>query len=114
MKKKICSFPSCNELIDHKEARCQKHTVKRIPFENAVRTNSHLYNTVKWRKLRKQVLKETPYCFSCGIGIKEATLEIHHLTPPKGNEELFFDINNLSAVCQLCHKAITAREIKRT
>ena len=112
MRKKLCSYPSCNTLIDQHESRCSKHKVNRIPFENAIRTNAGLYNTVKWRKMRKQVLKETPCCFRCGISVKEAAMEVHHIIPPKGNEELFFDINNLVSVCKQCHNVITAKEIK--
>ena len=110
MRAKICNFPSCNKLIKQDERYCESHIKPKVkPFENAVRHNEGLYNTTRWRKLRKEVLSETPYCAKCGIS---KNLEIHHIVPPRGNEGLFFDENNCVPVCKSCHRIITAREIK--
>jgi 5-methylcytosine-specific restriction protein A len=115
MKKKICNYPGCNTLISQDQRYCDNHSniKKAVPFQNAIRSNEGLYNTHKWRQLRKEVLKEQPNCYYCGITKDEAALDIHHIIPPRGNEDLFFDIHNLIAVCKQCHRVITAKEINK-
>jgi 5-methylcytosine-specific restriction protein A len=113
MKRKICNHPGCNCLIVPPERYCSKHQRERPqPFETAKRFNELLYNTTRWRKLRTKILKEQTHCSKCGLSNSETKLEVHHVIPPRGNEELFFDENNLVAVCPLCHKIITGREIR--
>jgi 5-methylcytosine-specific restriction protein A len=112
MKKKICSCPSCNKLVNINERYCTEHTTNKKPFESAIRFNESLYNTTQWRRLRNKKIKEQPYCSKCGASKLETRLEVHHLIPPKGNEELFFNEDNLLVVCTNCHKVITANEIK--
>jgi 5-methylcytosine-specific restriction protein A len=114
MRKKICNYPGCNTLIDMNERYCKEHTrpPKTEAFKNAGRSNTSLYNTVRWRKLRNKILKEYPCCFKCGIGKDETRLEVHHKIEPRGNEELFFDEDNLITVCGTCHRVITAAEIR--
>jgi 5-methylcytosine-specific restriction endonuclease McrA len=85
------------------------HKKEKTPFENAIRYNESLYNTTAWRKLRKEVLKEQPVCTKCGADTK---LEVHHIIPPRGNEELFFDRDNCVTVCQSCHRILTSKEIR--
>jgi 5-methylcytosine-specific restriction protein A len=114
MKKKICNSPGCSNLINSNERYCKEHTFEpvRTPFKNATRFNESLYHTAQWRTLRKKILNEQPYCFKCGIPKDETKLEVHHIIPPRGNEELFFNENNLVAVCPVCHKIITSQEIQ--
>jgi 5-methylcytosine-specific restriction protein A len=69
-----------------------------------------LYNTARWRKLRSKILKEHPHCDKCGI---DRRLEAHHVRPPRGDEELFYDENNIIVVCQSCHRIITNGEIRK-
>ena len=110
MKVKICSEAGCNNLIDSNSVYCKKHIKEKIkPFENAIRANELLYNTSKWRQLRKEILKENNWCIKCGIDIN---LEVHHIIPPRGNEELFFDKGNLTVYCKQCHRIETNREIR--
>lgn len=117
MNKYICNFSGCNELLDER-GYCWKHIqyapVRREhkPFENAERSNKW-YNTSRWRKLRLEVLQFYNYqCSKCGKSKEDgAVLEIHHLIPPRGNEELFFRITNLIPVCRECHRILTANEI---
>ncbi|MCL2381321.1 MAG: HNH endonuclease [Treponema sp.] len=112
MIKTLCGYPGCDTLSDSRY--CPKHhrdkTAPKPFYKNAVRYNSHLYNTVRWRKLRNTVLKTFPCCQNCGAGRFEAALELHHITPPKGDEELFFSEDNLMPLCKLCHAQITSRE----
>jgi 5-methylcytosine-specific restriction endonuclease McrA len=112
LKKKICNFPGCNQLIDQSERYCPQHKKEEPkPFSSAVRYNESLYKTTQWKQLRAEVLREQQCCFKCGISKGEAKLEVHHLIPPRGNEELFFDKDNLVSVCSVCHHIITNQEI---
>jgi 5-methylcytosine-specific restriction protein A len=113
MKVKICNSPGCNNLILPTERYCSFHKKEpEKPFSSAIRYNEELYHTLQWRKLRTKILREQPNCFKCGISGSESKLEIHHLIPPRGNEELFFDESNLVSVCPVCHKILTAKEIR--
>jgi len=116
MRAKICRDAGCGALIPDSETYCQKHRREkpdRKPFENAIRYNAELYNTARWRNLRKRVLDAMPYCVKCGIPRSETRLEVHHVERPMGNEELFFDEGNLAPVCGRCHGTLTAREAAR-
>jgi 5-methylcytosine-specific restriction endonuclease McrA len=113
MKKYICRYPGCNKLLES-PGYCEEHIIreKDKPFSGAIRFNEKLYNTTRWRQLRKKILKEPQSCYRCGIDGNETEFEIHHIIPPMGNEELFFDESNLVAVCPVCHKIITNKEIR--
>jgi 5-methylcytosine-specific restriction protein A len=114
MRKKICSFAGCKTLVEPDERYCPLHKHDPVkPFEGAVRFNDQLYNTSMWRSLRKKAIAECPYCAKCGIAKEEARLEVHHVIPPRGNKELFFDPGNLIVICGGCHKIITAEEIRK-
>jgi 5-methylcytosine-specific restriction protein A len=116
MKKKICFHAGCNELIDYTERYCPKHKGEaennrnnRPYYQNAMKYNTSLYNTVRWRKLRAEHLRGNPYCICCGT--REKPLQVDHIVTPKGNEDLFYDANNLQTLCLRCHAVKTNREV---
>jgi 5-methylcytosine-specific restriction protein A len=111
VRKKICNYPGCDTLIEQSERYCANHKREPAePFSGAVRFNEALYKTSLWRSLRKKILKEQPHCSRCG---STENLQVHHIVPPRGNEELFFDENNLVTVCAVCHRVITNHEIRK-
>ncbi|MGP1475464.1 MAG: HNH endonuclease [Treponema sp.] len=125
MIKTLCIFPGCGLLAETGHRYCKKHLEEsqkkrqewekenRKPFRNAKRTNTAFYNTTEWRKLRKQVLETYGNkCFICGKTKEESgyPLEIHHKIPPKGNKDLFFDLENCIVLCKICHAKITQKE----
>jgi 5-methylcytosine-specific restriction protein A len=113
LRKKICNSPGCNTLIDQSERYCEQHKKEQPPpFSSAVRYNESLYKTIQWRTMRNRILKEQTSCFKCGIDRTETKLEVHHLIPPRGNEDLFFDEGNLVLICPICHRIITNQEIR--
>ncbi|NMB34825.1 MAG: HNH endonuclease [Firmicutes bacterium] len=63
------------------------------------------------RRLRKRVLLKHPLCAECKRQgrVTKATV-VDHIIPHKGNPELFWDENNLQALCKPCHDLKTARE----
>ena len=126
MLKRLCQYSGCDEISEPGHTYCKTHLVesqkkhrewlenhnKKKPFENAVRTNN--YNNSEWRRLRREVLERDGYrCCQCGAISEECgyPLEIHHIIPPKGNKELFYDINNCVTLCKWCHARITQQEI---
>ena len=127
MLKRICNYSGCNEMAEPGHTYCTRHLAesqkkheewlqnhnKKKPFENAKRSNN--YNNAEWRKLRLEVLKRDGYqCCQCGASAEESgyPLEIHHVIPPKGNRELFFDLNNCVVLCHACHVRITQEEVR--
>lgn len=83
------------------------HIKIRKPFQNAKRKNESLYRTCEWRQLRKETIEKNPCCYYCG---SVDNLQVHHITPPKGNRDLFFDTDNLMVVCRYCHSRLTGIE----
>jgi 5-methylcytosine-specific restriction protein A len=115
MRKYLCRFPGCGELLD-KPGYCGQHrrpaaAPKAPPFENAQRSN--YYGSSRWKSLARQAIRKSPQCAVCGVGKADgAILEAHHREPPRGDEEMFFDENNIMVLCQPCHRVVTAREIQ--
>jgi 5-methylcytosine-specific restriction protein A len=70
-----------------------------------------LYKTARWQRLRKRLLSEHPLCTLCKLQgrITPATVA-DHIIPHKGNLELFWDEDNLQALCKPCHDRKTAKE----
>jgi 5-methylcytosine-specific restriction endonuclease McrA len=118
-KKYICSAPGCKTLLDER-GYCPKHKrekpdwrdAKKKPFASAQRYNTELYNTVRWQKLRQDILERDGFrCSKCGE-LFAAGLQVHHLVPPRGDEELFFAASNLILICASCHRIETGKEIR--
>ena len=115
MRKYFCGESGCRTLLD-KPGYCEKHRRALAarpskPFESAARSN--YYGSSRWKALARQAVRETPCCEVCGASKADgAVLEAHHRRPPRGDEELFFDRENLQALCRACHRVVTAREIE--
>ena len=58
-----------------------------------------LYRTPRWTQLSRHYLDEHMFCERCS-GFAELT---HHRIPHNGDAELFYDWNNLEALCKVCH-----------
>lgn len=111
MIKKLCSFSGCNNFAEDGSCYCSEHKKekKTVPFKNAVRRNTNLYQSKEWRKLRRQCLKNQPCCVWCGSTVD---LTVDHIIPPEGNQDLFLNENNLQTLCKDCHRIKTANEIR--
>lgn len=108
--RKPCSFPNCPELTN--ERYCEKHK-KAIESEYAKtsRPFKYLYNTGRWKTLRKQFLQNYPLCEECKAkGTVKAAVVVDHIKPHKGDERLFWDESNWQALCKECHDRKTAKE----
>ncbi len=64
---------------------------------------SNLYGH-SWRQIRARRLKQFPLCAFCAkIGKIEPATVVDHVIPHRGDEELFFDTDNLQSLCKHCH-----------
>lgn len=108
--RKPCAHSSCPELTEVRY--CEQHQ-KQIDreYDNNNRPYKKLYKTSRWQRLRIQVLKIQPLCVECSsIGrITKATV-VDHIKPHKGDEELFYKLENLQPLCKPCHDRKTAKE----
>lgn len=105
---KLCTYPGCNCLVSN-GTRCPKHKAeKKQIFTQRTKSREYhsLYESARWRAIRRDFLKKYPRCFICG---KKATIA-DHIVPHRGNIELFYDENNLQPMCWSCHSAKTLRE----
>ena len=119
-KKYYCKWQGCRELLCYKgyclkhkqaaERRSAEYQKNRMnSFKNAKRSNFYFYKSKEWKELRSAVLKTCPYCVRCG---RSNDLHVDHITPPRGDKELFFNKNNLQVLCEQCHRQKTAGEIE--
>lgn len=108
--KRPCKYPGCPELTEGNY--CEAHQ-KEMGSETNRRDRPyrHLYKTKHWQQLRKQVLNHQPLCVEC-LKVKRITpaTVVDHIKPHKGDEKLFYDINNLQPLCKSCHDRKTAKE----
>lgn len=68
----------------------------------------------RWREARKSYLASHPLCVYCAdLGRVTAATVIDHIVPHRGNETLFWRIENWQALCQPCHDGAKA-ELENT
>ena len=59
----------------------------------------NLYRNKQWIKGRLKWLKYNPFCQFCG----EPGNVVDHITPHKGDLDLFYDMDNWQTLCKICH-----------
>nr|WP_133580653.1 HNH endonuclease signature motif containing protein [Aureibacillus halotolerans] len=101
---KPCNEMTCNQLTRNRY--CEAHTHIKPDYEQH-RGTAHQrgYNT-RWRKARQAYLAAHPVCVEC----KRMANVVDHITPHKGDDDLFWDQGNWQAMCTSCHNSKTARE----
>ena len=67
-----------------------------------------LYGLTAWRVLRKQHLRQHPFCVECTPPTVGTVVD--HKTPHGGDASLFFDPDNLQTMCKRHHDRKTASE----
>lgn len=64
------------------------------------------YKTAAWKALRQYHLQGEPLCRMCSAeGLVTAATVCDHITPHRGNLDLFFDPGNLQSLCAHHHNA---------
>ncbi|PTT89011.1 HNH endonuclease [Pelomonas sp. HMWF004] len=66
----------------------------------------HLYNSARWKRMRARQLEAEPLCrmHEALHQLVQATVA-DHIKAHRGDEELFFDPENLQSLCKPCHDA---------
>lgn len=112
--KYICRAQGCNAKIGSK-GYCATHA----HLDVYVPGTSHRpqaywsawYRSARWRALRREVIGAQGGC--CAVCGCTTLLEVHHRVPHRGDEELFYNRDNLMVLCKRHHNEITAIEIQR-
>ena len=64
-----------------------------------------------WRNFRLTFLSENPLCVAClSLGRHTPSFIADHIIPHHGNIELFWDEENIQALCNRCHFKKTSFE----
>lgn len=87
------------------------------PREGKVRSRDRVdtwrrwYKTKEWQELRWEVLVDAVFtCKRCGYVGQSRDLVADHVTPHRGDRELFFDRGNLQCLCATCHNRDKQKE----
>lgn len=103
-----CLFRGCG--VATSGGWCVRHAAERTKREamrRATRSGPRVYDTARWKALRRAVLAERPICEACG---KAAATEVDHVVRVSARPDLAFERSNLQARCKPCHSAKTSRE----
>ena len=82
-----CTYPGCTRLVQG--GRCNKHPY----FKESDRIDGtrQLYNDPRWKHIRITQLEREPWCCDCmAQGYHVRATECDHITPNRGDPELFF------------------------
>lgn len=112
--KTLCCWAGCGKTIDQGRY-CDKHQAVYEANENrrkAIRNVDHskMY-TWNWRKYSQNYIKAHPLCRIClEDGKIIPATEVDHITPHKGDKDLFWQEDNHQPLCKPCHSRKTVLE----
>jgi 5-methylcytosine-specific restriction endonuclease McrA len=91
----------------------QSATNDKLGYTKASRLGA--YARAKWRKLREFILNESPLCTRCyKKGIITPAVICDHVIPINGeNDPLFYELSNISTLCDECHRIKTRQDNSR-
>lgn len=104
-----CRHPGCPALT--REGYCPKHKPKQA--ERRASAEYHgWYSLPVWTDdLRPAQLLREPFCRECARrGVRTRAIVVDHVTPHRGDWQLFIDPANHQSLCKRCHDRKTARE----
>lgn len=106
-----CTWPGCGALVVG-EARCPRHRAQVRAEDQARRgTSAERGYGGRWQKARAGFLAAHPLCARCEAkGRVEPATVVDHVTPHRGDRELFWSSANWQALCKPCHDSKTAAE----
>ena len=103
---KPCATHGCPVLVPKGYcAHCQAGRERDRPLFEVRR----LYRTARWTRMRASVLREEPVCRTCREhGRVTAASDVDHVQPHRGDLRVFWNRENLQALCRACHSAKTS------
>jgi len=103
-----CGNQACRTPAPAGHTYCPACEAKRVPDPRHVDPAiAKLYNSKRWRETAALIRSKNPLCqflADNGQQCTHASAVVHHLVDPKDNMLVFFDWNNLVAVCQEHHQ----------
>lgn len=93
--------------------RCELHPYERtiVASRNDKRDRCTLYDTRKWKRLRKSQLMKQPLCEQCfKLDMIVSATVVDHKRAHLGDLEMFYDTENLQSLCVSCHNRKTATQ----
>ncbi len=70
-----------------------------------------LYDTARWRAMRKSFLNSHPLCALCEkINRDTAANTVDHIKPHHGDPIFFWDWDNLQSLCSVCHDSVKKQQ----
>jgi 5-methylcytosine-specific restriction protein A len=104
---KPCRQPGCPEIVE--SGYCSDHSKARNVQLRKDRAGTAIYNSARWKRLRKQKLALNPLCEECGV--KLAT-EVDHVEGIHDRPDLAYVLSNLRSLDSSCHGKKTNREVR--
>ena len=103
--KRVC--PRCGRAVSGR-CECTPEPRRRADRQRG-NANERGYSR-QWRYARERYLAEHPLCVDCEAkGRIEAATVVDHIVPHRGNQVLFWDVENWQALCVTHHNEKTAR-----
>jgi 5-methylcytosine-specific restriction endonuclease McrA len=69
-----------------------------------------IYESARWRRLRRLKLRKEPMCALCPPGFKKPATDVDHVLPVRDRPDLAWDWGNLQSLCHECHSVKTGSE----
>jgi 5-methylcytosine-specific restriction endonuclease McrA len=101
MPTRLCSTPKCPNPATYR-GRCKGHAKQR---NRDTHRNRQIYNSRRWKYLRRAVLFDEPLC-QCG----EIATDVDHIIPIEQGGDPYSRVN-LQPLCFSCHGRKTKREM---
>jgi 5-methylcytosine-specific restriction protein A len=98
-----CRQPSCPELVEF--GYCATHR----PANRPERAGKDIYNTKRWKLLRRKKLALNPICQECD---NELATEVDHIVGIAERPDLAFTLSNLRSLCKKDHSKKTNLEVR--
>ncbi len=102
---KNCGAPACPNLVAG--GYCDDHRNMGYQRDVGSRERAKVYASIRWRGLRRQVLREQPWCAT--LGCNNLATDVDHIQPLAQAGEPY-DRANLQALCARCHGLKTRQE----
>lgn len=104
-----CRHPGCPALT--REGYCPKHKPKQAERRASAEYHGWYSLTVWTDDLRPAQLLREPWCRECARhGVRTRATVVDHVTPHRGDWQMFIDPANHQSLCERCHNRKTARE----
>lgn len=104
--KKPCRKQGCTNLVEN--GYCEKHRKESWARDSRRESASKRGYDHRWKKARHEFLVRNPLCKTClRNGRVEPATDVDHVIPHRGDQKLFWDIQNWQSLCHSCHSKKT-------